>query len=454
MPTTHDVLKRWNSCPDQLNIPKTPADNIKRIHIYDFDNTLYKSPQPNKSLFSRELLTFLLSENSNLPHGNWWSDNRSLKLSYLDSQKKDNGEKRKQDSYWESGIVDLANESYADAETISIVLTGRKEAGFGSLINEMISNCIPTTKFNAVCLKKHYVQHSSTAEYKIRCISDLIQTYSSSLLEVKVYDDRPGQLKHFESFFSKINRDSQFKLNIRFRWFVIPVTTEFKYLEPSEEIKLVKRIIEEHNTINPVPRSIYETPIQTGFFLSVSSQKELISWTLKYFKRNPKGWVNNILDYPAYIPCGPKGVKLDIKEVAKIWCNNNPKIMKKEGSIESCYNEFLNQQNLNKSERCLITFRITEVGYKISKTASSLSRHIPVYDVFYKVVRTDAQIYIFSSYPFLTIVGSSNYKKTLITEETIIDSIFNNKEGPITWIKVKPITITSYFRQYSKLQIN
>lgn len=322
----HDVLRKWSSCPGELNIPKESPLAITRLHIYDFDNTLYKSPRPNRTLYTNKSYWKLFNE-SNFGNCSWWNESRFLEQSFVESIA--NTQFR---NYWNEKIVKLAEKSYEDEKTVSIVLTGRKEAFFATLIERMLNvekkfrlerqqneHETGTLLFNAVCLKKKDSQdnYPSTNTYKIQCISELIEYYPN-LSDVTIYDDRLPQIQLFKNFFKNI------KSRPKLQWFVIPVPPEFFYLDTASEYKLVQKIIDEHNLqINdPLNQlSLKWTPKHTGFFLSLKSQSILLKLGFMVLKNTSAKKIDNLSEYPMYIPLCKPGNTLSPSAIANIYTN-------------------------------------------------------------------------------------------------------------------------------------
>lgn len=47
----HSVLRKWNSCAHELAVPsEVPEHAITKLHIYDFDNTLFATAGPHRAV--------------------------------------------------------------------------------------------------------------------------------------------------------------------------------------------------------------------------------------------------------------------------------------------------------------------------------------------------------------------------------------------------------------------
>lgn len=326
----HGALKRWNSCPGELRIPETAPSDIKRLHIYDFDNTLYKSPGPNRILYTNQTYGKLLG-GSNGAMDSWWSNPAFLNESFKESIAQQGTD------YWNDTIVNLARDSYVDPKTVSIVLTGRTEEKFSELVQKMLAvtrklkyepqprdDSADLLKFNAVCLKKRDAglgTYKHTFDAKVTCIQSFIDNYPN-LQEITIYDDRAKQVGLFKSrFFDMRPRP-------RFQWFVVQVPPMSISLDSTMEYQLVEEMIRKYSQAAvadpsaPIVRyEIKWTPKCTGFFLSVKSQKTLLVQAFKCLQRLKITKVHNLAEYPMYIPICRPGESLSLNTVAQIFMN-------------------------------------------------------------------------------------------------------------------------------------
>ncbi|CAG8744381.1 25744_t:CDS:1 [Dentiscutata erythropus] len=100
-----------------------------RLNVFDFDGTLFKSPQPNPQLWNKEFIKLLTHENGLLK--NWYQDKRSLDL----------GEEAALygwKNWWNSEGVGHARESMKEQGSLNILLSGRKHSEFHQVITHMI----------------------------------------------------------------------------------------------------------------------------------------------------------------------------------------------------------------------------------------------------------------------------------------------------------------------------
>lgn len=183
---TLTALKRW-SCQDA---PLPAVAKIKAIHVYDFDNTLFFSPLPNKQVWNGSSIGTLQSLES-LSTGGWWHD-----VNILSSTGKgiEEEEKTAWQGWWNEDIVDLVRLSMQQKDALTVLLTGRSEGGFSDLVSRMVKS--KELSFDMVCLKPKTGpanQHiTSTMSFKQLLLRDLVMTYADAE-EIRVYEDRPKQ---------------------------------------------------------------------------------------------------------------------------------------------------------------------------------------------------------------------------------------------------------------------
>ncbi|KAL9122098.1 MAG: hypothetical protein Q9187_001343 [Circinaria calcarea] len=94
---TTAILKRW-SCQNR-ELP--PVSQVKALHIYDFDNTLFMSPLPNPKLWTGPTVGYLQTEDF-FVNGGWWHDQHILEAT---GQGIEMEEARAWDGWWNEQIV-------------------------------------------------------------------------------------------------------------------------------------------------------------------------------------------------------------------------------------------------------------------------------------------------------------------------------------------------------------
>ncbi|KAK3074527.1 hypothetical protein LTR53_002947, partial [Teratosphaeriaceae sp. CCFEE 6253] len=195
---TVTALKRWSCIDKQL-----PAvDRIRSIHIYDFDNTLFSSPLPNRQLWASGTCGQLQGQDF-LHNGGWWHNPQILAAT---GEGLEIEESRAWEGFWNEKIVELVELSMAEDDAVSILLTGRSESGFADLIGRMAA--AKGLEFDMVCLKPRTSPtgevFSSTLTFKQALLRDIVFTYRGAD-DLRMYEDRPKHTKAFRDFFADFN---------------------------------------------------------------------------------------------------------------------------------------------------------------------------------------------------------------------------------------------------------
>ncbi|KAK4173430.1 hypothetical protein QBC36DRAFT_335838 [Triangularia setosa] len=238
---TVTAMGRWSILNKQL-----PAvDNIQAIHIYDFDNTLFKTPLPNPKIWNNPTIGTLSNPDA-FVNGGWWHDSRILAATGEGIAKE---EPRAWEGWWNEKIVELVQLSTQQKDALCVLLTGRSESGFSDLIKRIINS--KGIEFDLVCLKpavgpdnQHF---ASTLNFKEKFLEALMETYRHAE-EIRIYEDRIKHVKSFQTFLEDFNR-KQNNLPTRgpINGEVIHVADMAAYLDPVVEVAEVRSIINDHN---------------------------------------------------------------------------------------------------------------------------------------------------------------------------------------------------------------
>ncbi|KAH8426850.1 rRNA 2'-O-methyltransferase fibrillarin-like protein [Aspergillus melleus] len=281
-------LRRWSII--NRNLPAVPQ--VKAIHVYDFDNTLFLSPLPNPQIWNGPTIGFLQAYES-FANGGWWHDPNLLAATGDGIEKE---EPRAWEGWWNEQIVQLVKLSMEQKDALTVLLTGRSESGFSDLIRRMVDS--RKLEFDLICLKPEVgpnnARFSTTMEFKQSFLEDLVLTYEQAD-EIRVYEDRVKHVKHFRDFFEHQNRRfqgvstpySRRPINAE----VIQVAEGSMYLSPVLETAEVQRMINSHNLVarnpslngakSPYGRlRIKRTIFYTGYLISNTDSSRLISQIL------------------------------------------------------------------------------------------------------------------------------------------------------------------------------
>ncbi|KAB8664851.1 hypothetical protein FH972_026274 [Carpinus fangiana] len=271
---THTVasIQRW-SCGD--NDPPR-ADTIRQLHVYDFDNTLFASPLPNRQLWKIEQIGQLYGQDV-FANGGWWHDPGILGATGEGVEKE---EPRAWAGWWNEEIVQLVELSMAQQDTLTVLLTGRSEPRFQDLINRMLVS--KKLVFDLVVLKPEAgpsnENFSSTMNFKQTFLDALLKTYSAAT-EICLYEDRIKHVHEFREFFV---RTTAIKAT------VIEVAERATSLNPTAEVAAIQRMLNAHNAVfasNPQslpsnrrkPLALRRTVFYTGYLISPADTARLLA---------------------------------------------------------------------------------------------------------------------------------------------------------------------------------
>jgi uncharacterized membrane protein YgcG len=238
---TVTAMGRWSV----LNKSLPAAEKIKSLHVYDFDNTLFKTPLPNPALWNGPTIG-VLSNQETFVNGGWWHDNRILASTGEGLEKE---EPRAWEGWWNEKIVELVHLSIKQPDALCVLLTGRSEHGFGELVKRMVAS--KGLEFDMVSLKPKVSptnqRFSSTMQFKQLFLTALVETYTKAN-EIKVYEDRPKHTKVFREFFAEYNR----RQNIHptrgpLTADVVQVADISTTLDPVIEVAEIQHMINHHN---------------------------------------------------------------------------------------------------------------------------------------------------------------------------------------------------------------
>ncbi|OQD82003.1 hypothetical protein PENANT_c024G03973 [Penicillium antarcticum] len=244
-PHTITSLRRWSIVNKELPAMR----KIRAIHVYDFDNTLFISPLPNPQIWHGSSIGFLQSVD-HFANGGWWHDPNILGATGKGMEIE---EPRAWEGWWNEQILRLVRMSMEQKDALTVLLTGRSEAGFAGIIKRMVAS--QKLEFDLIGLKPEVGPHgqrfSSTMEFKQAFLEDLVLTYEQAE-EIRVYEDRVKHVKSFRDYFEEMNKKLQIgalstTTRVPVLAEVIQVTEGCTYLDPVIETAEVQRMINSHN---------------------------------------------------------------------------------------------------------------------------------------------------------------------------------------------------------------
>ncbi|KIV99891.1 uncharacterized protein PV09_08554 [Verruconis gallopava] len=274
-------LRRW-SCSDNDQLP--PTTQIKTIHVYDFDNTLFASPLPNRQVWDGASLGQLMAEDK-FANGGWWHDPTFLSATGEGVERE---EPRAWSGWWNEQVANLCELSMQQKDALSILLTGRGENKFADLIKRMVKS--RGLAFHMICLKPQVTPNNrrvvDTMSFKQELLRDVIFTYNEAE-EIRIYEDRPPHVGEFRRWLQELNENLASNPNARrkpIQFEVVEVAMEATNLDPVKEVSEVQRIINEHNLLYKAgkldrraqPLQIKSVVFNTGYLLKAADTKKLI----------------------------------------------------------------------------------------------------------------------------------------------------------------------------------
>ncbi|KAI4593926.1 hypothetical protein KJ359_008714 [Pestalotiopsis sp. 9143b] len=289
------------------------VESIKAIHVYDFDNTLFKTPLPNPKLWNGHTLGNLASPEVFI-NGGWWHDSRILAATGDGVERE---EPRAWEGWWNEKVAELVKLSVEQKDALAVMLTGRSEHGFSDLLKRIVAS--KGLHFDMVGLKPTVgpsnERFSSTMHFKQIFLESLMETYKNAA-EIRVYEDRVKHVSGFRTFFSDYNKRQEGHGGQKTRGpitaEVIPVAEISTFLDPVVEVAEIQHLINSHNALlrqKPQKRGgraqgplvIKKTVFFTSYMIGKEDTKKLLKLSNFPTGNEIKVHGNNIMICPR--PC-------------------------------------------------------------------------------------------------------------------------------------------------------
>ncbi|KAF2077196.1 hypothetical protein CYY_001517 [Polysphondylium violaceum] len=201
------------------------------LYIYDFDGTLFKSPEPNPSLWH----TSLLGKINGMPQENglgWFQETMTLDEPYVPSNPS-------REEWFNENVLSDALKHIQDENNIVCLLTGRTEL-YRDIINRILKSV--NLNFHHVGLKPiniPNVARESTMDFKKKFILNLLnEEYKNKIKTVTIYEDRPKHVEAFTKFLEGLKQLSKFHIEY--------IQDGSKYLAHDLETDLINYLIEKN----------------------------------------------------------------------------------------------------------------------------------------------------------------------------------------------------------------
>ena len=159
---------------------KTSADNLS-LHLYDFDNCLFRSPDPPKWWLNKKM-------------GFWFDLPESLSEPFVPT--------KPSPDYWFNSTVYDAKVSISDLNTLAIMCTGRcnGNAAMRYRIAELLKG--KGLDFDEV----HLRTGGKTNQYKAKVVFDLLKKHPN-ITSVEVWEDTQANLDSIEKVCDAVGVD-------------------------------------------------------------------------------------------------------------------------------------------------------------------------------------------------------------------------------------------------------
>ncbi|KAG0246158.1 hypothetical protein BGX31_004123 [Mortierella sp. GBA43] len=229
----------------------TQAAKLHTVHVFDFDQTLFRSPMPNPALWDSSFIGQLVSWNVCGP--GWWLNPDTLDLG-------PEAETSGWDGWWNEDLVAKVQESARDPECLTILLTGRNRHVYGKQLLRIVSSKgldfdIIATKPGAVAYMENRSSGNTTQTNRSNEAYLMIHTFSVKLdllynvlldyptiRHMQVWDDRIGQIAKFKQAGNEWLMEGMLESFV-----VTQVNIPLKYMDPDREINLVMAMVVAHN---------------------------------------------------------------------------------------------------------------------------------------------------------------------------------------------------------------
>ncbi|KAJ2883048.1 hypothetical protein H4R27_003039 [Coemansia aciculifera] len=225
---------------------QSKCGKAKRLSIFDFDNTLFKSPRANPRLWDQRLIGMLQSTDLG-----WFQDSRTLSAPYLQYT----------DDHWILPIEELVQVESERDDTLVVLLTGRSHHAYRDLVLELISRR-PHLRFDIIILKETLTRQSPlvsqvgfdtldketppaplTFDYKMGVVEDAIAAFPE-IKEIAMWDDRAHHCERMQLYLDALQLRHAERIAKAEVYHVPPQTT---FMDEDNERKLVYALVNEHN---------------------------------------------------------------------------------------------------------------------------------------------------------------------------------------------------------------
>ncbi|KAJ3181727.1 hypothetical protein HDU87_000745 [Geranomyces variabilis] len=220
----HEIaIKELAQAISQPSTNNTPPRKITALHVFDFDSTLFRSPLPNRAIWSDTLRGALISDCG------WFQDSRTLESPYVPTAPGP--------EWWHAETVaEIARSRAAASTTLRVLLTGRRRDRFYARVREMCrsyrdrdrdpdrvggsngidfdawflregcsggdaaTGSVTTTTTTTTTAMGEPRTYATTLDFKLDVLRGLVAAFPG-IVDIQIWDDR---VRHLELFSEKL----------------------------------------------------------------------------------------------------------------------------------------------------------------------------------------------------------------------------------------------------------
>lgn len=261
-------------------------DKITRIDLFDFDGTIFNSPEPNVKLWGNKMYGKLMAPPKSGGLG-WFQNVVTLQSKYLTG------------CTFNEHVVDAVKKSMSDEHSLTVMLTGRTD-NYEPLVKSILSKA--GLIFDDYGFKP-LNDGGTTFDFKEKFIKDLLLSHSQ-VNYMQIWEDRAKHLHKFRELLPKLGIDGN----------VVHVEKEETHMPEELEVEVVG-ILKNADANKPID---YSKAHYFGVFLNDSSKQKLLSAISEFI---PVDW--NVYAHHMTILFG-KNKNPDVEEYIK---NNIGKVV-------------------------------------------------------------------------------------------------------------------------------
>ncbi|KAJ2614060.1 hypothetical protein H4S08_001896 [Coemansia sp. RSA 1365] len=278
----------------QLSELRQHKQGVQRLSIFDFDNTLFKSPLPNPRLWDQKLIGMLRSTDLG-----WFQDSRTLSAPYLEYS----------DSHWIQPIVRLAQSEMQRKDTLVVLLTGRSHAAYRQLVLGLLEKH-GGLRFDIVILKETPTRQSPlvsqfefdasaatpsaplTFDYKMGVVEDSIAAFPG-IRKIMMWDDRTNQCERMQHYLNALSARSNGWITNADVYHVPPQTI---YMREENERSLISDMVDEYNDRVRVAAGVTD---KTALPVGALEMKTYPSYTAVFLSPRSRAMLRKTIRSPA-----------------------------------------------------------------------------------------------------------------------------------------------------------